>query len=819
MPVSVLIAVGVVIAPGKTYAITENNQNVPSFISSFDKNCGGFKHAQFGWLSAAGNNSVVSTTINEGTTSINLRVNFLNAQCNTNINAQGSIVNKELKNTRFRAISASSSVGTLSGIVGVAKDLSTNDSHWMNLRYVTEPYPSSMPVHQVFNLAGLGNLPVGNHVINVTVNYRVVHQYDVPGRGNVYVCVRGDGAYQEVSNLDDAACPPTPTAYAMPVTVAALKAGAVDSTDCKVVGWALYKPNREYRPQIHVYIDGPAGVGQGYAFSPGPLPVNGVAQEPGPGQYKVLPRTDVRDVYYPGGTYTSFGFEIPKSAIPQFNDWDRHRMYVYAVGGNNSGSLLLRRSSPPVNAEYSEFGPCETRSDPRCNVDIAISGTPVSDGVPEVGQEFTLNVKQLDRLNDPSDDFIVRIVNGERTANTPEAAAGATDAVTFDPNTRNNPTGGTEFGVSYLVWKGEGNPQTRRLSMPQAGTYTVRLRLRWGNAGSQWDILCTKVFSVANKPYLKVFGNDTAAGSYFERENGEDDITTLANDRASILAFGQSPSANTWKGAGDQLAATARGAMWEFASAAMHSSVSGVGDAVPLKGLTFGNYFTTSADAANRYGGLSGLSRKITNYYARVSQAISTSPMASSELVGTGSGWYRPASGTLIINGLNVAAGQKRAIVVDGDVQINGNITYGPYTSVGDMPSLYIIAKGNIKIAGSVTQLSGVYIAQPKDGDTAGTIYTCTTSSGERYSSSVSASQCGSKLTINGAFIAQQVKFWRTGGSTASAGAVNAGWDEPIAEVFKSSGQLYLSAPDALKKPSSSNNRTYDSVTSLPPVL
>ena len=132
--------------------------------------------------------------------------------------------------------------------------------------------------------------------------------------------------------------------------------------------------------------------------------------------------------------------------------------------------------------------------------------------------------------------------------------------------------------------------------------------------------------------------------------------------------------------------------------------------------------------------------------------------------------------------------GEHRAVYVNGDVTIttSNDIQYPAYNGLDQIPSFYLIVKGgNIYIDKSVTQLDGVYIAMP-DGATGGTIYTCTNGA-TRYSGTVptaaAPSGCGTTLTINGAFIANQVKFLRTPGDINNTTA---------AEVFNYGPELWV---------------------------
>lgn len=347
------------------------------------------------------------------------------------------------------------------------------------------------------------------------------------------------------------------------------------------------------------------------------------------------------------------------------------------------------------------------------------------------------------------------------------------------------------------------------------------------------------------RPYLKVFGNDVAAGGMFTGGN-TCNLTNLPNRRATILAHHKGVQAtlptvvqpDNWTGSSSQLAAFALGQIQGFFTAGNHSPRVNTNASVPVNGLTFGNYGDPTIATAGNWdttgnildpnrviadGGKGGQYRCITDYFTTVSQKIgggTPNPANSVNLSSTAAAHYKPGGGKITINNSTNVTG-KHAIVVDGDVYIGPQgITYGGYTSAANMPSVYIIAKGNIYIDRSVRDIQGVFIAQPLADGSKGVIYTCSNSSGAIVANDL-REYCNQSLTVTGAFIAQMVKFLRVNGNLDNSVA-NETWPSGagnnIAEVFKSSGELYLSAPDQLRKTTSDKSK-YDSVTSLPPVL
>ena len=187
-------------------------------------------------------------------------------------------------------------------------------------------------------------------------------------------------------------------------------------------------------------------------------------------------------------------------------------------------------------------------------------------------------------------------------------------------------------------------------------------------------------------------------------------------------------------------------------------------------------------------------------------------------------GAHKYTTDKLTLNGGSISPGKNLAIFASGDVYINGNITYGSGWNVGNVPSFVLRAGGNIYIDPGVTQLDGLYIAQPS-----GKIYTCADASGfAPMAASAMYDNCKNRLTVYGSFIANQINLMRTFGSLRNAQnnaqpCSNAGSAGPAqsancaAEVFRFSPEMYLSKP-AVKPPSNGATR-FDAYTSLPPVL
>ena len=143
---------------------------------------------------------------------------------------------------------------------------------------------------------------------------------------------------------------------------------------------------------------------------------------------------------------------------------------------------------------------------------------------------------------------------------------------------------------------------------------------------------------------------------------------------------------------------------------------------------------------------------------------------------------------------------QRLTIIVDGNVQINNNISYDTnYVNRSGIPSFALIATGNIYVAEGVNQLDGLYVSNR-------TFSTCSNGS-TLFNPALTKDTCKNQLTINGALVANEVYFRRTKGNVG---------DPTPAEQLSFLPELYLSPP-----PSTSTlvDLTRTGFLDLPPVF
>jgi len=326
-----------------------------------------------------------------------------------------------------------------------------------------------------------------------------------------------------------------------------------------------------------------------------------------------------------------------------------------------------------------------------------------------------------------------------------------------------------------------------------AGVYPVTITFSGGNS-PPGTITCPDKITVSRKPYFRVFGGDVLAGAV--GAGPECGVWGGGSSAGAILGFNKSFG----KGAGTQLVTQALAPNTEFSSGRGMPGSAGVPDNV----LAYAGGGT--------YGGGFGVTDCPEDYWARRNEPPFTGS-AGSNLTGMLTGKYNN-SGSLSLSGV-VGAGKKIMIFVDGDVTINNDITYAAAADVKDIPSLIIIANGDIYIQDNVSNVSGVLVAQPVGG-AGGTVYTCSNGSAAPNIAFV-ANQCAAKqLTITGSVVARTVKLYRTISTYSKSISEEPRTSPDAAEKFIYSPEVWM-RPNGFK--STPGYGGYDSITSLPPVF
>ncbi len=346
-----------------------------------------------------------------------------------------------------------------------------------------------------------------------------------------------------------------------------------------------------------------------------------------------------------------------------------------------------------------------------------------------------------------------------------------------------------------IPWSGgAGSGIINNLSIATAGIYPVTYTVDVVGA-TNTPQTCNGLIKVVRVPYLSVYGADIKAGGAFIGGNCAQTADIKANTNVGL------------GGSGVEFAATALGTITGFNSARLRGAVP-----TAPKGLTFAN----AGPLAGQFGG----QNCVEDYFAD-GAAITpdTSTVINLNTLTSGSYKYRNTN-TITLSG-QVTGNNRVSLYIDGDLRITSNATLAntSWATVDDIPSLRVYVKGDIYIESDVTQIDGLYVSQPT-GANGGTIITCVTPGADTaVATNQLADDCKNQLRINGAFIAQKVRFLRAVNSLKDAGINERTAAGSLgAEVFNLTPDIYIAAPQPA--PGSETDQTrYDSFTGLPPIL
>jgi hypothetical protein len=471
-------------------------------------------------------------------------------------------------------------------------------------------------------------------------------------------------------------------------------------------------------------------------------------------------------IIYPGGwasNFTESGFTAPATAGTYSFTWQIVREGVYWLGPTCTMSITV------INL------PALTCS--------SILATPFT---PSPGQAFTVRVGFSNAAG-------AAAYSGAGQLHITDMGGLTMADVTSKAYTPVPVNGGGTGTATFNNWTGS------------AGNYTIRFELTGSETYNNVKN-CPGTIRIANKPYFRVFGDDLIVGMSAGCSSwmGSPASAVYLN-AASIFAWNQ--GSTIYGGAGAQLAVQTLGTISSASGLGFVSSARrGVAPVKPI-GLTFAN-------SSGTYGGSFGAAPCPTDYYGSNTGSVVNGPVdltAAFASSGLGS--------TTNITG-------KKKVYINGNLSITNNVTYSSsgWSSVSDIPSLYVIVKGNIYIQPGVTQLDGIYIAQPTTvptatigaATTAGYIYTCANGYNAPSDASgfwSSTSQCGQRLVLNGSVISLALRLYRTNGSlfTATGGE---GPDANQAETFQYSPEVWLAPCNV-----GDCTPAADAYQSLPPVL
>ena len=300
--------------------------------------------------------------------------------------------------------------------------------------------------------------------------------------------------------------------------------------------------------------------------------------------------------------------------------------------------------------------------------------------------------------------------------------------------------------------------------------------------------------TIVNKPYVSFFGGDVLTCK---------DIDTYYNATKKV-------------GSGAEYMVQAQSSVSQFISASLRG------------GNTSPKFLTLANTGGSVYGGsFNDSSCNVPRDYFTVGKPDDATANLTGTIVAPQANTpqsilYKPAPGfnSVKLNGFKIPNGSRTAIYVDGDLEINGNITYEqasdvPWASVDAIPALHVYVRGNIYINSKVDKLTGFFVAQAKNSN-GGIIYTC--ANGRSPVTTAILNTCGTQLTVRGAFSSRRTVFLRSTNSLRNGTQAENFANSKAAERFIMGPEMYFTGPDTTSS-GGGGGPTYQFITTLPPIL
>jgi len=266
---------------------------------------------------------------------------------------------------------------------------------------------------------------------------------------------------------------------------------------------------------------------------------------------------------------------------------------------------------------------------------------------------------------------------------------------------------------------------------------------------------------IAKTPYVHFLGNDVWAGGGFA------DVNPACNAASKITTSAHALQDGSVAGSLSEYAAFALGQITNFGSAsqAIVNPAAATG-----KMLTFSNLNSASL------GFYGAAQHCINDYVSAYNGTPITSEPSTIDVGGRPSGTWQ-VNGARTFHG-TMPNGSQQIYLVNGDVTIDADLKYSDnYGVAADIPSLVIIATGNMNVLHTVGQMDGLFVAK-------NIFNTCS----DAPAGNLSTNDCNQQLTVNGAVIVGNLSVLRTYGADGGDDTAR----KIPAEQFDFNAEMYL---------------------------
>ena len=342
-------------------------------------------------------------------------------------------------------------------------------------------------------------------------------------------------------------------------------------------------------------------------------------------------------------------------------------------------------------------------------------------------------------------------------------------------------------------------PAKFTIKLDYTGSYSAVLRFA---TTALTDVCQSPDITPATRPFFQVWnGNAFTGGSFLDSSN---QCPATMPDYVSPSTTGDS---NYGGIKAYSNLTTGHGSAVDFGALALGLIANKPSDFVGLIAHnTFANSGSFPPDSIGGYLDSTSAAHCVTDFYDSTQnnpQSLGAAPSTTSDMSGSSTSQYSWDAPIENFDGGTVNSGQHIVLYVNGDVTIDGNITFGSWSrdNPSTAPFFAMIVRGSITLTNDVTRLDGLYVAEPDaPGSTSGGNFdTC-----DNF--------CNNQLLVNGSVIAQSVHLLRSFGTLDPSSSIS-GAGKP-AEIFNYLPSMLLGVQ--YLNPSHNNVQT---LISLPPAL
>lgn len=595
--------------------------------------------------------------------------------------------------------------------------------------------------------------------------------YDAGGPG---YWVPGADGYVEAGGRTDANNQSAMVTFAYRLTsITNEPEGWLDIADCNVIqGWARDLDAPGGTIDVHLYFDGPPGVGQGLSLN----------------------EVGATGVYRPD-LAANVGFRLPANSphIPIDLHNGTHTVRAYGINAGAGSNREL--SGSPRN-----IGPCPAAaSTTQGRTETKLLG---SDG--EVDEESPSRVVFGAWTTQVSPNYAVSVTRRfyiKRAANPTVNAYFRTDPAVSVTGSHVFPeiTIADPLGSPHRLTVGDQICSSVVVNSPRV-TIGFRGAIVASDPAVETGESCKRL---VNRPFISFYGGDVSAGGDFAGGTCSGVANIVTHNKNGL-------------GSGVEFAAQATGVIQGFKTSKRNPTAA--------QALAFANTGAAS-------GGLGefGNNGCIKDYFTDIDAGYVTPEPSGATTVNfnrSGNFYYKPTSGVMTMGGA-IGNTYRAGIYIDGDLIINNGITAGTaWSSISQMSALHVFVRGNIYIQSNVSELTGLFVAQPKiavpSPATTGRIVTCATGVQPVVPENLfelCGGRTGTRLVVRGALVANHIDYLRTANSlrnaTTTTQEANPATSQS-AEVINLVPELLMVAPERIK---SDKKKDYQFFTSMPPVL